>query len=180
MTPKLAEIAEKLEESRSALLESVDALSQEELDARPAEGAWSAGEVLHHLTFIERGITRLLSGALGRDLPPDPDPDASVVACAAHLPVEDRSIRVQAPEFVLPTHGLPREQLLDTLAKTRATLLEKAEALGRYDLRGVTHPHPRFGPLDLYQWLLVTAMHERRHTAQIREIRETLAGAGTG
>ena len=31
----------------------------------------------------------------------------------------------------------------------------------------VSYPHPLFGPLNGYQWILVISMHERRHVAQI-------------
>ena len=42
-------------------------------------------------------------------------------------------------------------------------------AIGQIEL-----PHPRFGLLNAYQWVLFLGAHERRHTAQIREIVETL------
>jgi hypothetical protein len=36
-----------------------------------------------------------------------------------------------------------------------------------------TYPHPMFGPLDLYQWLVFVGLHESRHACQIRELGET-------
>jgi hypothetical protein len=39
----------------------------------------------------------------------------------------------------------------------------------------MTRKHPVLGPIDLYQWILFVAVHEARHTAQIREIAAALA-----
>ncbi len=41
-------------------------------------------------------------------------------------------------------------------------------ALGNF-----SYPHPMFGPLDLYQWLVFVGLHESRHACQIRELGET-------
>ena len=38
----------------------------------------------------------------------------------------------------------------------------------------VQAPHPVFGALDMYQWLLFVGAHEGRHADQIREIGEAL------
>ena len=178
MTPKMGEIAGELDQARQALLESVAGLSQEEYDARPAGGGWSVGEVLHHVVLIEQGVARLVAGALDKaleaGLAPDASPEASVLDAAAHFPVEDRSTRREAPSFVHPTHGLSREEIGQALSAAREALREAMSRGSAYDLGGVAVPHPLFGPLTLYQWLLVTAAHERRHTAQIRELREAL------
>ena len=39
------------------------------------------------------------------------------------------------------------------------------------DLRNHVFPHPVFGPMDAYQWLLVISGHSRRHTLQIEEVK---------
>jgi hypothetical protein len=46
-------------------------------------------------------------------------------------------------------------------------------------LETLSAPHPRLGSLNLYQWVVFVAGHEARHTAQIREIGETLASAAS-
>ena len=44
-------------------------------------------------------------------------------------------------------------------------------------LSQVEHPHPIFGPLNLYQWVAFVGAHEARHAAQIREVGAQLAGS---
>jgi hypothetical protein len=36
-------------------------------------------------------------------------------------------------------------------------------------LSSITHPHPRFGPLSVYDWVAFLGAHEVRHAEQIRE-----------
>ena len=43
------------------------------------------------------------------------------------------------------------------------------------DLRPVRQAHFLFGELDFYQWVAFVGFHERRHTAQLREIAAALA-----
>lgn len=181
MTPKMQEIAGELDKARHGLLAAVQGLSQAELDARPKPDAWSIGEVMNHVSRIESGMIGLLSKlalpAIADGLPRDAAPEQSVVSAVEHLPVLDRTQRITAPEFVRPTHGLSREELEADLARTRGELLAAMEQADGYDLSGLSRPHPRFGPLNLYQWLVLSARHEQRHTAQIAEVRETLAAS---
>ncbi|MBB4635689.1 DinB family protein [Longimicrobium terrae] len=179
MTPKMQEIAGELDKARRGLLAAVQGLSQAELDARPKPDSWSVGEVMHHVSKIESGMIGMLSKlalpAIADGLPKDPAPEQSVLSMVEHLPVLDRTQRITAPEFVRPTHGISREELEAGLARTRGELLAAMEQADGYDLSGLSRPHPRFGPLNLYQWLALSARHEQRHTAQIAEAREALA-----
>ncbi len=42
--------------------------------------------------------------------------------------------------------------------------------------RRVANPNPRFGELNLHQWLLFLGAHEARHTAQVRETAASVPG----
>lgn len=42
-------------------------------------------------------------------------------------------------------------------------------------LNRVTYPHQVFGELNAYQWLELMSGHERRHAAQIDELRLALS-----
>ena len=43
------------------------------------------------------------------------------------------------------------------------------------ELSAVTLPHPIFGPLTFYQWIVFLAGHEGRHALQIREVGRVLS-----
>jgi len=42
----------------------------------------------------------------------------------------------------------------------------------------VVLPHPLFGSLDFYQWIVFLGGHEGRHALQVREIGRALADRG--
>jgi hypothetical protein len=66
---------------------------------------------------------------------------------------------------------VPATQALARLQASRATVTATAESLSSVDLTEMIHPHVFFGPLNTYQWLLVTGWHERRHAGQIERVK---------
>jgi uncharacterized damage-inducible protein DinB len=179
MQRKLAEVAAELERTRAVVLANVEGLDQEALDRRPGESAWSVGEVAHHLALVEQGVVRLLGSllhaAIAAGLPPAPPEGDSVLGSLDRFRIEDRRRRVEARDSARPTHGLPRAELLDGLAASRAALLALMEAAAPHDVTGVVHKHPALGDLNLYEWLVFVGKHELRHAAQMREARAGVA-----
>jgi len=53
------------------------------------------------------------------------------------------------------------------MRRSRAAVMAMRTRIEAIDVSNVTFPHPVFGPLNLYEWLLFIGMHERRHLAQI-------------
>lgn len=60
------------------------------------------------------------------------------------------------------------------LEAARADLRAAVASADGLALEAVRAPHPVFGDLNLYQWIVFVAAHEERHAGQIRE----MAGAG--
>lgn len=169
---KLAEIAAEQDAARRALLEAAEGLDPARLAARPAPDAWSVGEVLDHVARVERSVAGLIRKVLdeGPPLPPAWDDGASVLDAAPPLP----TARLEAPPMARPAPGLSREELLAGLERSRRTLREVMDEAAPFDLGARLFPHPVVGPLDLYQWFLFVARHERRHTAQALRARDAV------
>ena len=169
-TVRLSEIVDALQAARSRLLDGVGSLSQEDLDTASSTGSWSAGEILHHLQLIElavsRVIGRLLEQAAREGLHPDPRTD-SVLGSLDQFSIESSTQKIVAPAPFTPLKGSPKQALFDGLAASRAALLAVVEKAGAFDLSRLTFPHPVFGRIDGYQWLLYLAQHELRHLHQI-------------
>ncbi|HEX8432242.1 MAG TPA: DinB family protein [Longimicrobium sp.] len=179
MQRKLAEVAAELDRTRAVVLANFDGLDQDALDRRPAESAWSVGEAAHHLSLVERGVVRLLGpllhSAIAAGLPPAPADAESVVGSLDRFRIEERRRRVDARESAIPTHGLPRAELLAALAASRAGLMELVDAAAPHDVSGVVHKHPALGDLNLYEWFVFVGKHELRHAAQMSEARQGIA-----
>jgi hypothetical protein len=85
--------------------------------------------------------------------------------------VPDRTTRREAPEPVRPIGQWPdTRELLAEFQKTRARTAQFV-ADTEADLRSYSLPHPAFGELDCYQWLIVLGLHGERHARQIEEIK---------
>ena len=84
-----------------------------------------------------------------------------------------RAVKLEAPERIRPT-GLPLADSLARLNSSRAALHALRPRVERADGRALRFPHPAWGPLDLYQWLLFVGAHEDRHLAQIEALKEAM------
>jgi hypothetical protein len=98
-------------------------------------------------------------------------PEASLLDAIDAVVAGADDARVKAPDRVEPRAPIPAEEAVTRLGKAHAGLVESAEGLSPYDLSVLTFPHPFFGELNLYQWILIGGWHERRHTRQIERIK---------
>jgi DinB superfamily len=168
--PRIAELLGELEDARRELLAVVAELTPEQRDAPPAGDLWSVAEILEHLCVVEDSGGRLLSklmkqaqanGAFEVE-------SSSVLGVMDAFKLMDTTKRIIAPEIVVPRAGTTAVESLQRLAAIRertVTALVQGSGLA---LGTVSWPHPLFGPLTGYQWILTIALHERRHAAQIR------------
>lgn len=144
---------------------------------RRSAGGWSALQILDHLARTHGQVVRLVRGLLATDaastLAPRGD-GPPVETLLDGLRVPDRSRPVQAPEFALPRPDADPDAAWNRLDEGLDTLLEIAERVAPLEVSHLRAPHPILGALDVHQWLLFTAHHERRHAEQMRGLGRTL------
>ena len=168
-TEERKRLTEYLAETRERLLRTTRGLTPEQLDYKPAPDRWSVAENLEHLTIAESRIFPRVEESLkgtsdaakqsawqGRE-------DELIQAVITRTP------RYNAPEFVQPTGQWRHEELFRQLEAARRRTSEFAAATNA-GLRRHYFPHPVFGDLDCYQWLLIMGSHFERHRAQIEEV----------
>ena len=165
----LTPILSRLDSSRAALLEISQAVPEDRWREAPRAGAWSAGEVIAHLTMVEKrvieGAKRIVAGP----------PVATPLWKRVHLPVwlaEWRGFRAKTPIPLDPSLVGDKQPMLDNLVALRLGTLEFIEENRNRDLSPYRFPHPFFGSLNVYDWFRMIAHHEARHTQQVREIVE--------
>jgi len=174
------ELLAHLESGREDLRAAVTETPVAARERRPSPSAWSVAEVLSHLARTEGQIAALLQkrsrplldGAAPRTLAGE----GSVALRFDGAPVLDRAERLAAPAFAAPDPGASLEQAVRKLERARARLVDAVVAVDGLDASGVRQEHHVFGELDLYQWVLFAGFHERRHTAQLREVAAALRG----
>jgi hypothetical protein len=168
----LQSISKNLACAEKRFLAAADAIPADQWSTCPAEGRWSAAELVCHLIQVERAIIKNAGKVLQR--PPQPRPFSK----RFHLPmalVESRLMPRKTPIPLDPSlvrgKGEMLTQLREVRQQTRAFLEEKTQGK---DLRKYHMPHPFLGTFNLYQWFQVIASHQVRHSKQMREIAAAL------
>jgi uncharacterized damage-inducible protein DinB len=167
----LKNIVENLARAQAELLRAADAVPAEQWKTRPADGRWSAGELIGHLSEIERAILSRADKQLQK--PPKIVPFYK----RFHVPmmiVERRVIKRKAPSNVEPQNVGEKEEMLAEFRGVRERTMAFIEETRGRDLSPYNMPHPFLGNLNAYDWLQFIASHEIRHTKQMREIAEAL------
>jgi hypothetical protein len=130
-------------------------------------------DCVEHVTTVEERFLGWLEAAKKLDEPRvDKEKEAGL-----QVRIPDRSVRAKSPEAALPTGRFATlGQALEQFNLRRTRSIEFAQ--GRCDdLYYLASEHPRFGPMNGVEFLIIIAGHSRRHAAQILETRAGLADA---
>jgi hypothetical protein len=161
-----------LQTTHDAFLQSISGLSEKQWKFKPAPDRWSVAEVAEHITVSESGILGMVQKQVMAS-PAAPEKRAEVKGKDATIltAVADRSHKAQAPEFLKPTNRwASREELTKAFEQERKGTMDYVKTTSD-DLRDHFGPHPVFGALDAYQWILLISAHSERHTKQIAEVK---------
>lgn len=157
------------EEARVKLLDAIDGLSDEELNRRPTDGGWSIGQIIEHLYLMEGSIAKTIQHQLAN----------GPIQETAAKPIDrtiDRSVKVDAPVFAVPTEDFVSSQELKAKLTASHTLLRQlAETVQAEQLESKAYPHPIFGDMSLKQWIPFVGYHELRHIEQLVETKDAVS-----
>ena len=142
-------------------------LSDAQWNDRPSPDKWSPAELAEHIALSEEVMPRLARKALGepvmsRDEEQVRELDAEIIDS-----MKDDAWHGNATESIKP------KQTFSSGPAAAAAFLERRVRTMNYvrdtddPLRDHTFPHPAYGPLDGFQWLLMLAHHSDRHVRQI-------------
>lgn len=179
MHPRLAELLDYADRARDDLLAALAATAPAIYAVRPPDGGWTIAEVMAHLYLVEhssvRAMFRALKNARQAGLGAETD-ESSLLGALDATGLKTGRGRVEAPPFVYPTEVVDLETARARLGESRDGLRAWAREADGLAIATVCWPHPRLGELNLYEWVIMIADHETRHTRQIREIARQVAG----
>lgn len=165
----LREARARMEAVREEIYRAVAGKSDAELLCPPADGGWSAAEVLDHIATAERTLVR----ALAKHEKGEPT-RVPKRAWLYRLPISPAfwKIKFTAPKLVRPR---PRAEVkpaevLEGLKTSRANLLAIAERMGEEKFARMIFPHFILGRFSGVTWFRFIGKHETRHLAQIRRV----------
>jgi DinB superfamily len=164
----LAPLMERLRRARQRFEAAARRIPGPDWRTPPSEGAWSAAEIVAHVTMVET----LMAGAAAKITrkPPVVVP----LLKRFHVPVTLvvwRGRRVATP---IPLDTLlldDRDVMLSRLSDQRVRTLATLEAGQERNLRAYRLQHPFLGSLHYYDWFRVLAAHDIRHAKQLHEAR---------
>ena len=166
-----SEIVQTLENSRRELVAAVESVSDFQASASPGTERWSILECLEHIAAVEERFLKRLEQA-ERTAQPSSDKQREAELSAM---VKSRAKPSQAPEPVRPAGRFTTlAQALEHVNAVRARTIQFAEERGQ-DLYSLTAEHPRFGPRNGVEILLIISGHTQRHADQIREAKAAVA-----
>jgi hypothetical protein len=178
MHPRIRELLDYVDAQRRVLATAVDEVPAPLHGINPEPARWSVAQVLDHLAIVETRVAQVIAlrvGAARQEGVPEEREMGSVVAALDLARLLDRSRKFIAPEAIRPRRGVATDEAWAALERSRAVFREAVLAGDGLALGTVTHPHPAFGPLTLYEWIAFVGGHEARHADQIREIGRAFA-----
>lgn len=153
---------------REELLQSVDGLSDTQINERVEEGSWTIAQVLMHLYLLERAITKTIVDQIANGN------STNVEDKPIHL-VTDRRKKIVAPSFLEPKDDFTTlEDIKEKLTKSRDALIGVVDQADKSLLELRAMPHPLFGAINLKQAISFIGLHEKRHLEQIEEVKKRL------
>jgi hypothetical protein len=170
----VAEIFDSIDETRARLKERLAGLNTAQENFRPSSGGWSIAEIVEHLAILEGRLLSMMTVMVNKAEKSGLQRSAedSQFNPVSLEQVFERSCQEKyiAPEAVQPQGGVAITDSLERLQQSRASLRASQTRFESTDLTAARYPHPAFGPLDLYQWLVMIGIHEERHLRQIEAL----------
>lgn len=168
----IADIFSANQRFRQIFVNTVTAISPEEIGAEAADEKWNVQRVVEHVSLVDAGIARICSKLLesARSAGGTNDGKFSLTEDFGVKAASIATGKLEAPDRVQPTGEITIEESLERLSQSTRALEQMRSALETVDLRGHTFPHPYFGELTAAEWLVVAGQHEARHTKQIERI----------
>src|SRR5215813_13257213 len=161
-----------LNESHKQTLDLLEGLSEEQLKFKPAPEKWSVLEVAEHIYLAEGLLFASVEKALAEKQNPEWETKTKGKTEFLERVMVSRDRKGTAPESIVPSGKLTRDQVIAKLKAARAQSLKFAEET-KLPLKAHTldHPFPVFGTLNAYQWLIYIPLHNIRHNKQIEEVK---------
>lgn len=162
-----------LKETKRFFLKNIKGLSETQLDFKAAPEKWSIRQCMEHITLSESFLDQLLQGTLNSPANPEKRAEIKIKDEEIVSFLIDRSKKAQAPEPIQPKGNFKSAaEMIQQFNVARDKHIDYMKTT-QDDMRNHCTPHPVFGMLDSYQWMLLLAAHSKRHTLQIEEVKSS-------
>lgn len=159
---------------RERLLGMIADITEADESLPTENGEWTVAKMIEHLAVVENSMIRicakLLSKAKEKGLSAKGEVAVSPHFISAAAKVNEEGTKLQAPDIVQPKGGQPVSESIAAFTENRKQLESIRSLFDEADASAFTFPHPAFGDLNAFDWLVLIGGHEARHTTQIKKI----------
>jgi len=159
----------EMTESHDHFLNTLEGLSEEQLNYKITDDSWSIAECAEHIAISENMIFGMLQGTLANKADPSKRGEVKVSDEQLIAMIEDRSNKVKTGEAFEPSGKYGSYE--ETVAEFKSKRKEHIDFVKstQDDLRNRYQQLP-FGTVDAYQILLFMSGHTERHIKQMEEV----------
>lgn len=160
-----------LKETKKYFLKNVKGLTDAQIDFKAAPEKWSIRQCMEHIALAESFLDQLLQGTLNAAANPEKRSEIKIKDEEILPMLLDRTHKAQAPEPIQPKGSFKNaDDIIQQFNTARDKHIDYIKTT-QDDMRNHCAPHPAFGMMDTYQWMLLVAGHSKRHTLQIEEVK---------
>jgi hypothetical protein len=164
---------ERLHSSRDKFNSVIKGVSAAQAKFKPNPEQWSILELAEHIAISDESLRGLIQRALAKPAQPELMEQVQANDHRYHREFRPHPKGVnKAPESMCP------HDRFKTLADAAAEFNQQRDGTIVYAsatqdaLRGHMSPHPVFGPMDAYQWLMACSIHVESHSHHIEEVKK--------
>ena len=133
---------------------------------------WTPGHLVEHVSIVYGGMAGICGKLIGKAKDAGAVSDGTIAISPDYFSRLGSSAerKVEAPERVRPTGGVPLAESIQRLAAADQALVSMRDDFEAVGLDDHKFPHPLFGDLTAVEWLILAGLHEHRHTGQLQEM----------
>ena len=164
--PGTEKLFQLLDDTTADFVQLVSLFDEQEINAIPYEGSWTAAQVAEHVTLSNLDIIRQLS-AEGKECEREPDSGVERIRSI----FLNFSKKLNSPDFILPTLDMyERKILIENLRQSIDRLKQIAEKKELFEIIN----HRIFGEITRLETLYFVIYHTQRHNHQLRKIQKVV------
>jgi hypothetical protein len=164
---------DRLHISRDKFTSVIDGVSPEQAKFKPSPEQWSILELAEHIAISDESLRDLIRRALNKPAQPELMEQVQANDYRYHREFRPHPKGVnKAPDTLCPHDRFKTlaEAAVEFNRQRRDTIACAEET--KDALRAHMSPHPVFGAMDAYQWLVACALHVESHSHHIEEVKK--------
>jgi hypothetical protein len=164
------ELLQEVTNTRQKLVDTLASFKEEEVNIKPFEGSWTAGQVAEHILKSVNGALKTIHGPVAATERKEDEKVEMIRTTFLNF-----NVKFNAPDFLIPSNNPQQKDPLVHSLQARMEELGTATRSLNLSETCTAFELPGAGMLTRLEWVYFVVYHTQRHTRQLTNIREKLA-----